>query len=189
MSAIPSDEHGALSIKGTLGTQRNFHAACARCEWCDEPVSTAQRNFVPVWGRFKMRQKLKCLRCHRRHENLGTAARKLEGKAAVKKTAPLLAPEAVPKHLATFPAEDTAPKGPPAASSPARAARYEGIIALAADISTRNLGPRDAGKENRQQQVSRDLIKKRKHQPRSLDVLLEVEEEPHVAGPVGAASP
>merc|ERR1719215_373547 len=54
-----------------FGTQRNFHATCARCEWCDSPVSTIQGNFIPVWGKFKMRQKLKCMQCCRRGSDPG----------------------------------------------------------------------------------------------------------------------
>lgn len=190
MSAIPSDERGALTIKGTLGTDRNFHAACACCEWCDSPVSTG--NFVAVRGRFNIRQKLKCLRCYRRHGDLGAAVTKPkgeEGKAVVKKTPPLLAPKAVPKHPALFHDQDPVLKESPALSSLALAARDEENIVLAANIIIRNPGPRNEGKENRQQLVSRDLIKKRKHQPRPLDVLLEVEEEPNEAGAMGAATP
>merc|ERR1719424_575109 len=54
-------------------TERNFHASCARCAWCDAPVSTAQRNFIPVWGMFNIRQNVKCMQCCRRDGDPGAS--------------------------------------------------------------------------------------------------------------------
>uniref|UniRef100_A0A7S0FM00 Uncharacterized protein n=1 Tax=Pyrodinium bahamense TaxID=73915 RepID=A0A7S0FM00_9DINO len=54
---------GAFTVRGVFGTSRSFHGGCARCEWCDTRVSAAQRNFRPVWGKLKLRQKLKCVQC------------------------------------------------------------------------------------------------------------------------------
>merc|ERR1711862_107766 len=57
------DDPSAFSLTGAFGSSRNFHSSCARCEWCDAPVSVAQRNFRPVHGKLKLRRKIKCVQC------------------------------------------------------------------------------------------------------------------------------
>lgn len=56
---------GAICILGVLGRTKKYHSTCARCSWCDKPVSAEKQDYVPVWGKGQFRQKLMCMECHR----------------------------------------------------------------------------------------------------------------------------